>query len=412
MMIKEFRELARDRRTLALLIAIPILLLIVFGYAANFSINTSRILVVGEAATEVSAEITTLSDSLVMEVDTSYSTLSETDAKELLRDSRYVALVAATSADTATPLASRTHLWIDGSQLFAAQEVSRTWIETVTSDNKTRLTQLQTEITQAQEVLTSLAQHNMTQGQNAAQLGVLQPTQIQLPTLPDQSALDLTALSIDQLSTTIFNPDLSTSWIMIPGLIGLILTFVGTVVTSIGLVREREAGTLEQLAAMPLSPAAIIGGKVAPYLLLALVDAGIITGAGVWIFGVPFEGNIFLFIGLMMLFVTVVLGVGILISSVSENTGQAIQLAIMTMVPQILLSGLIFPLEAMATGVRWIGYCLPLTWFTKASQGIMLRGAQSDDIWMSLVILGAMAIIVFGIAIARMARSLTHGGSR
>lgn len=113
-----------------------------------------------------------------------------------------------------------------------------------------------------------------------------------------------------------------------------------------------------------------------------------------------------------LIFLLVVLGIGVLISSVSQSTGQAIQMAILFVVPQVLLSGLIFPLDAMPLGVRWIGYILPLTWFREIAQGVMLRGADLTSLWLPLTVLTVMAIVAFGAATARMRHTLTHGGAR
>jgi len=126
---------------------------------------------------------------------------------------------------------------------------------------------------------------------------------------------------------------------MVPAIIGLILTFIGTIVTSIGLVRERETGTLEQLAVMPIKPSTVILGKISPYFLVASIDMGIITGLGMLLFGVPFNGNAFVFTLGAALFLFVVLGLGVFISTVSQTAGQAIQTAFMFTLPQILLSG-------------------------------------------------------------------------
>ena len=138
----------------------------------------------------------------------------------------------------------------------------------------------------------------------------------------------------------------------------------------------------------------------------------LITAVGVWLFGVPFRGSLLLFAAAAVIFLFVVLGFGVLISTVSQTTGQAIQLAIMTVLPQVLLSGLIFPLDSMAAGVRWIGYCLPLTWFNQIAQGVMLRDAPAGSLLWPFVILAAMAVVFFGIATLRMRFSLTHGGAR
>ena len=210
----------------------------------------------------------------------------------------------------------------------------------------------------------------------------------------------------------LFNPDLETSWVMIPAIIGLILTFIGTIVTSIGLVRERQTGTLEQLAVMPIRASTVILGKIAPYFLLAAIDMTVVTLLGVWLFDVPFNGNVAVFALGAAIFLFVVLGLGVFISTVSQNAGQAIQVAFMMMLPQILLSGMIFPLDAMAAGVRWIAYGLPLTYFTMISQGVMLRGAPVSSLWLPLGALTLMALLIFSGAVLRFRRDLAPNRRR
>ena len=210
----------------------------------------------------------------------------------------------------------------------------------------------------------------------------------------------------------LYNPGLRTSDIMIPGLAGLILLFVGMVITSLGVVRERQAGTLEQLAVMPLRPRDVFLGKIAPYFLVAAVDLAIVVAVGVALFSVPFRGSVLVFGLGALLFLFVTLGMGVLISSVSQTQGQAIQLAIMAMLPQIMLSGLIFPLSSMAAGVRWLGYLLPLTYFTQITRGVMLRGAPIGALWHSFAYLALIGVIVTGLATLRFRRFLAPAPRR
>jgi ABC-2 type transport system permease protein len=213
----------------------------------------------------------------------------------------------------------------------------------------------------------------------------------------------------------LFNPDLETSVVMVPAIIGLILTFIGTIVTSIGLVKERQTGTIEQLAVMPIRASTVILGKIAPYFLLAAFDMTVVTLLGVWLFDVPFVGNVALFALGAAIFLFVTLGLGVFISTISQNAGQAIQVAFMIMLPQILLSGMIFPLDAMAAGVRWIAYGLPLTYFTMISQGVLLRGATLDSLLLPFGALTGMALMIFTGAVLRFRRDLAprrvHSGA-
>ncbi|WP_394554374.1 ABC transporter permease [Agromyces sp. MMS24-JH15] len=353
-MLKEFQELRRDHRTLAMLIVLPLLLLVIFGYAANFNVEHLTVTVVGSDSQDVVDFIDAdddLSDHL--EVVATEPDGDADTAEEVLRDNQSDVAIVASGGDWTA--------YIDGSNLFAAQSAVGLFAQ----------------------VSQGLAQQ---QAQAAAQ-----GQQVDVPTLETE---------------VLFNPDLTTSWVMIPAIIGLILTFIGTIVTSIGLVREREAGTFEQLAVMPLRASGVILGKITPYFLLASFDMALVTVLGLLLFGVPFNGPVALFVVGAALFLFVVLGLGVLISSVSQTTGQAIQLALLTLLPQILLSGMIFPLDAMAAGVRWIGYLLPLTYFTMVSQGVMVRGAGWDSLWLPLTVLAVMAVVVFGVAVIRLRRSL------
>lgn len=386
LIVKEFRELARDRRTLAMLIALPVLLLVIFGYAANFTVDKISVIAVGPHAESLVEELqgydVAVDDLTITRVDPA---LTADDAEGILRNQEADAVVVANNATPDAPLLDRMRVFVDGSSLFTAQSAQGVFMQLVAEDAQDRIASVQSSIEAA------LSSPNPQAG------------------LPEISA---PTLNPEGLVTVLFNPDLTTSWVMIPGLIGLILLFIGALITSIGLVRERETGTLEQLAVMPLRPSSIIMGKIVPYFLLAIIDMAVVTVLGVWLFKVPFAGSIWLFALASVVFLFVVLGIGVMISSVSQSTGQAIQMAILFIVPQILLSGLIFPLGAMPIGVRWIGYILPLTWFREISQGVMIRGADLTTLWLPFVILTVIAIVAFGAATARMRHSLTHGGAR
>jgi len=335
MVMKEFRELRRDRRTVAMIVALPILLLVVFGYAANFNVDSLSTAVLGPQAEQVQAQLPELFD--VSEIDPDGDAQA---AEDLLVDGT-VDVAIVTGSD---PVVA----YVDGSNLFAAQAA-------VSAFNR----------------------------------------------LGDQ--VDVQVL---------FNPDLETAWVMVPAIIGLILAFIGTIVTSIGMVKERERGTLEQLAVMPIKPSTVILGKITPYFVLAAFDMIVVTVLGMVLFDVPFNGNPIVFALGGALFLFVVLGLGVFISTISTTVGQAIQTAMFFLLPQILLSGMIFPLEAIPWGVRWISYLLPLTYFTQISQGVMLRGASIESLWVPFAVLTLMALVVFTGAVMRFRRSLAPGGSR
>lgn len=345
MIRKEFAQLRRDRRTVAMLVAIPLLLLIVFGYAARFDVQSARTIVLGPGAAQAASQ---LPDVL--------------DVQELLPDgdrSQAVSRLRGEDVDVAVLTGERTVL-VDGSQLFAAQAVARA-------------------------------------------LAGAGPPGTGAPDAPGASG----GASVEIL----FNPDLDTPTIMIPALVGLIMLFIGALATSLGVVRERQDGTLEQLAVLPLSPADLFVGKLAPYLAIAVVDLGVIVAVGLTVFDVPFRGS-WLPFGLgAAVFLFVALSIGVLISTLSENQGQAVQLSLMTTLPQVMLSGLIFPVDAMAEPLQWIAAALPLTWFIQIARGVMVRGAGFDQLVVPLVVLVGMGALVFGLAVRRFARELAPAGS-
>src|SRR5262249_32025925 len=191
-----------------------------------------------------------------------------------------------------------------------------------------------------------------------------------------------------------------------------VLVFIGTIITALGVVRERQSGTLEQLAVMPLRPRDVFLGKIVPYFGVAALDLALVVGVGVGVFGVPFRGSYAVFALAAVLFLFVTLGLGVLIASVSENQGQAIQLSMMVILPQILLSGLIFPLSSIAVGVRWISYVLPLTYFNQISRGVMLRAEPIGPLWQPFLFLALLGLIVFTLASLRFRSFLAPAAPR
>lgn len=425
-MIKEFRELLRDKRTLAMLILMPVLLLFIFGYAANFSVDKVSVIVIGENANQYAEKLEkydAYKDGMtITSIDEHMH--GRNDAETLLRDRKADAVITVKgdAADKQSRILGRdAHAYIDGSGLFAAQSARKTVLQLTGEDmqqsaKETKKNALKTQQEKMRQFEQQLQEYQLA-AQQAAAKGQPAPPKPQLSLeknsdMSEKTSGTPTNDANTSAMTIFFNPDLKTSFVMIPGLIGLIITLIGTMITSIGLVREREQGTLEQLAVMPLRPFSIIIGKIAPYFLLALVDMAIITILGIWVFGIPFRGNFWIFLLGTVLFLFVVLGMGIFISTISQNSGQAVQMAMMMVMPQMLLGGIIFPLESMAASVRWIGYILPLTWFNQMAQGIMLRGSTWESLWLPVAILTAEAVVLFSLASLKLRRLLTRGGAR
>ncbi len=205
---------------------------------------------------------------------------------------------------------------------------------------------------------------------------------------------------------TLYNPDNRTAVYMVPGLIGLILTQITVLLTAIAIVREREVGTMEALIATPVRPLEVVLGKIAPYLLFGLIDAIIVLVVGVWVFGVPLVGSLWLLGLATILFVLGSLGVGIVISTATNTQIQAMFGTIAYLFPSIFLSGLLFPLEGMNAFFTAISYLIPLRYFLRVARGVMLRGAGLESLWLEIVALGIFSIVMLVLASVRFRKTL------
>lgn len=266
LIIKEFRELARDRRTLAMLVVLPVILLIVFGYAANFSVDKVSVAVIGSEAQAVADKLDDYGaarDKLdITRVDHNRGV---EDAEQLLRDRKADVVVVADRPGTSDkPISEQMRVYADGSNLFITQTAQGTFVQLSAEDAQNRIAAAKSAYRNAAEQAQREPAPVAAQDSAASP----QPRSGSGAALPDFTNMESPKLNPDDLVTVLFNPELKTSWVMVPGLIGLILLFIGTLITSIGLVRERETGTLEQLAVMPLRPVSIIMGKIVPTLCL------------------------------------------------------------------------------------------------------------------------------------------------
>lgn len=196
-----------------------------------------------------------------------------------------------------------------------------------------------------------------------------------------------------------YNPELKGVYYFVPGLIAILLMLVSAMMTSISIAREKELGTMEVLLASPMQPAQVVMAKVIPYILLSLADALIILALGKYVFEVPIMGNFFLLLFETLLFILLALSLGILISTVAETQQTALLLSLMAlMLPTILLSGFIFPIENMPWILRVLSNVIPARWFIVIVKSIMLKGSGMELIWEETLIL--CGFIIFFILVS------------
>lgn len=203
-----------------------------------------------------------------------------------------------------------------------------------------------------------------------------------------------------------YNPAGSSSLNIVPGLVGTILTMTMLIFTGLSVTREVERGTMESLLSMPIKPVEVMFGKIAPYVLVGFIQALLIIGIGVFLFGVPVMGNLALLAVLSTLFITVNLAIGYTFSTLAQNQLQAMQLSIMFFLPSILLSGFMFPFLGMPVWAQYVGEALPLTHYLRIVRAIMLKGSTLQNLQYDTVALLALMLLAMSIAVARFRRTL------
>ena len=203
-----------------------------------------------------------------------------------------------------------------------------------------------------------------------------------------------------------YNPEMKSVNFMIPGLLGLILQFMTTLFTAMAIVREREQGTIEQLMVTPITPLELILGKIVPYVAIAFFDLAEVLVIGVLWFGVPIHGSVTLLLAISTLFLLTTLGLGILISTIARTQQEAMYLSFFTLLPSIFLSGFLFPLEAMPRALQLISYVIPLRYMLSVASGIILKGVGLRVLAGEVFAIAVFGIVIFTLAARRFRKHL------
>lgn len=203
-----------------------------------------------------------------------------------------------------------------------------------------------------------------------------------------------------------YNPNMKSAMFIIPALIGLIMQNITILLTAFSLVREREKGTIEQLIVSPIKPFELILGKMIPYIIIGSFDFLLALFFGTWYFGVPIVGSLGLLIGLGFGFVIVALALGMLLSTIAKTQLEAMQLVIITLLPSVILSGFMFPVEAMPLPIQMISRVIPLTYFITILRGIILKGVGIEYLWTEVYTLIIMGIVLMTLATMRFRKKL------
>ncbi|MGQ9756048.1 MAG: ABC transporter permease [Desulfotomaculales bacterium] len=340
---KEFIKIRRDPPSLVMVFVMPVLMLLLFGYAVNMDVDHIPMPLWDQDRSQAGRR---LAENLVQTgyFDLAYRVKSGDELKALLDGGRVRAgLVIPPGYARALRRGgtAQAQLLVDGSDPL----VARTALSMAEIVGRYRSQELQ---------VAALA------GQGTA--------------VPPGPAIDLRARAW-------YNPGLESIKFNIPGLIGLLMQNITIMLTAFALVRERERGTLEQLMVTPVRSLELMVGKLVPYILIAFMDMGLALSIGIFWFKVPVAGSIPLLLGLTLLFLIFALGLGMFFSTVARTQLQAMQMTMLFILPSVLLSGFVFPRASMPPVIQYLGNLIPLTYFLDILRGIMLKGVGIEYLW-------------------------------
>jgi ABC-2 type transport system permease protein len=360
--VKEIRQTARDKRVMALLTLAPLIQLFVLGFAVNFDVRHVPTAVVdrdGTAESREHARTLLAGDTLDLKAEVRNERLAE----ELVeRGEASVALVFPPDfqEDVLRGSGARVQALVDGSDPVRSG---------VAADAVARHA--------AQRARRLLREGAQARGE-----------------APPRPAVEL-------VPRVLYNPELSTAVYVVPGIAAMLLLIVTTIIMAMGLARERESGTLEQLQVTPLRPGVLMAGKVTPFVLIGLVDVGLALGVGAWVFGVPLRGNLGLVALATLLYLLSTLGVGLLIATLSRTQQQAFVGGFLFLLPAVLLSGVMTPVRAMPAWLAWVTYLNPVRYYVEVLRGALLKSAGLSDLWLQVLLLAVFGAAVMSVAAGR-----------
>ncbi|MES1155340.1 MAG: ABC transporter permease [Pseudorhodoplanes sp.] len=361
MLVKEFIQLRRDRVSFAMIVGIPLMQLMLFGYAINTTPRDLPTAILMQESSDICRSL-----------------------MKALENTRYFKIT-----NIAKDEAEFDELLASGQVLFAI-EMPRGFERALRRGDKPAL------------LVAADATDPVAAGSALAALGPLVQTALQ----NDHALPDVGQPLFEVRTHARYNPAAKTALNIVPGLVGTILTMTMLIFTALSVTREIERGTMESLLAMPITPIEIMLGKIIPYVLVGFVQASLIIGVGILLFGVPVVGNLFTLALLSTLFIGTNLSIGYTFSTIAQNQLQAMQMSMMYFLPNILLSGFMFPFAGMPVWARWIGECLPLTHYLRIVRAIMLKGSTLADLRYDSLALAALMLIAMTIAVTRFRRTL------
>lgn len=357
---KELRQMRRDRVTLAMIVGVPVMQLILFGYAINFTLRGLSAGIADEANTAGSR-------ALVMDM------LATGVVKPVIGARAPQELMTAIRR-------GRIDVGIVIPQDFERRRIDGRPVAQVLVDGSD---------TAVQGAAAQLAQVPLD--------SVAASRERPLSSTPAEAPINVVAF---------YNPERRSAVSIVPGLIGVILTMTMVMFTAIAIVRERERGNMEMLIATPMTSGELMIGKVLPYAVIGLVQTTLVLLLALWLFQVPVRGSVLDVYLAAVLLILANLSLGLMISTKAQSQFQSMQMTMFVMLPTILLSGFAFPYAGMPRVAQWVAEVLPMTHFLRLVRGVMLRGAGLLELWPDVVVLLAFTVVMMAVAIARFRKRL------
>ena len=363
---KEVNQTVRDRRMMFMLVAAPLLQTVVFGFAVDFTVDRVPAVVVDRDGTDVSRlhARRLLADGTLRRAGAAASPAEAEAALDAGRAAAAVILPPRLAADLAAGRPAEVQVVLDGSDpnrsTVAGAAASRYF-----GEEGERLIREQ-----------------------LAARGLPPPAQLEV------------------VPRIAYNPRLESPLYMIPGIAAMLLLVVTTIVTAMGLAREREMGTLEQVLVTPIPPTILMAGKIAPYVVIGSLDVMLLVAVGTWVFGVPIRGPLPVLAVGTLLYLLTTLGVGLLISTISRTQQQSFLAGFLFLLPAVLLSGVMSPLRAMPDWLQAITWVNPVRHYAEVMRSCLLRGAGFADLAVPLAALAALGVAVFTLAVLRFRRGM------
>lgn len=359
---KEFIHIRRDKPSLVISLVMPIMMLLIFGFAVNTDVNNVKLAIHDASGTHASQQL--IASFTNAHYFSDYGRVDSVHALEDLIKSGEVkvGLVIPTDFDDQLKRhqGSQVQILVDGSDPTIARTAANFAIAIVNSYNRS---------------LTA-------------------------------SVKSLSPAGVTANPTVLFNPTLESAIFNVPGVVGLILQNITIILTALAMVREKELGTIEQLVMTPVTALELILGKLIPYIIIGFYDFTIVLVLSYWIFGITVAGSLLELVALGTIFLIGALAMGMLISTIARNQAQAIQGTLAFLLPSVLLSGFMFPRESMPLFIQWLSALFPITHFLVILRGIIVKGVDITYLWSSTIAMVGIIVLLIGAAAIKFSKKL------